>query len=245
MPADLSTQHIQIAGEPVPVRIRHNPRARRYILRLDHKTGDIIVTSPTKKGMGEALAFAQKEAAWIADRRAKMPRPEPYQPGLKLLYRGDLTELIHTPGRRATRACEGRIEVSGDLAFFARRTEDFLKKEARAALLDPVARHTRALGLPLPRVTVRDTSSRWGSCSSSGTLSFCWRLILAPPWVLDYVAAHECAHLKHHNHSKAFWSLVARLDPDWQAAETWLSTHGADLFRYGRGNPVSNCDQTR
>ena len=94
------------------------------------------------------------------------------------------------------------------------------------------ARHTLALGKPHGRIAVRDTRSRWGSCSSKGTLSFSWRLVLAPPFVLDYLVAHEVAHLAHMNHSAAFWALARRLAPRMPEAELWLKVHGPVLHRY-------------
>ena len=240
MSAALHTTQLIIDGKSIPVRIRHNPRARRIILRLDHKTGDVVVTSPTKKGMKEALAFAAKEATWIAEKRSKLPKPQVFEDGASFPFRGDLVHLQHCPEKKRGTWIDretATINVSGDTDFIARRTEDFLRREAKTALTEAVARFTRTMDLPLPRVTVRDTSSRWGSCSTSGALSFSWRLILAPSEILIYVAAHECAHLQHHNHSKAFWRLVASLDPNYREAESWLTRDGADLFRYGGKAP--------
>src|SRR6185436_13442685 len=112
-------------------------------------------------------------------------------------------------------------------AHVARRVREFLEREARRDLAEAVIRHTAALGVPARRLTVRDTTSRWGSCSAKGCLSFSWRLILAPPFVLDYLAAHEVAHLVELNHSPKFWRLVKRLYPDFARAKAWLDLHGA------------------
>ena len=240
MPAALLTTHIMIEDETVPVRIRHNPRARRFILRLDHKTGDVVVTSPTKKGMKEALSFAERERAWIADKRRALPKPVLFEPGAEFPFRGHQTTLRHDAEKRRTARHlpeDGTLWIGGDPAFFARRTQDFLKKEARTDLISAVSDFTRRMERPLPKVTVRDTSSRWGSCSTSGALSFSWRLVLAPAEILTYVAAHECAHLEHHNHSEAFWRQVADLDPNYKRAEAWLAREGSDLFRYGGKAP--------
>jgi predicted metal-dependent hydrolase len=114
-----------------------------------------------------------------------------------------------------------------------RRVRDFLEREAKRDLQAAVARHTAALGIPARRITVRDTRSRWGSCSAKGYLNFSWRLILAPPFVLDYLAAHEVAHLKEMNHSPRFWREVHALCPRTEEAERWLKRHGTDLHRYG------------
>ncbi|MGO9674241.1 MAG: M48 family metallopeptidase [Methylocella sp.] len=126
--------------------------------------------------------------------------------------------------------------VRGDAAFTPRRVQDFLIREARRDLAAAVGRHTARLGVKVRKITLRDTSSRWGSCSASGGLNFSWRLILAPPFVLDYLAAHEVAHLVHMNHSDAFWTVVGGLSQDVDAAEAWLKTHGPGLLRFGGGN---------
>ncbi len=123
--------------------------------------------------------------------------------------------------------------VAGDSEFIDRRVHDFLKREARRALTDASHRYADVLGVKVKRITIRDQSSRWGSCTSAGALSFSWRLILAPPYVLDYLAAHEVAHLVEMNHSARFWKVVAKICPATERAKRWLDTHGNDLHRYG------------
>ena len=135
---------------------------------------------------------------------------------------------------RAGRKRDGPlICVSGELPHIARRVADFLKREARKDLEAAVARHAARLSVKPRGVVLRDTASRWGSCSSTGRLNFSWRLILAPPYVLDYLAAHEVAHIVHMNHSPLFWKLTRRLFPETERAEAWLKTHGAALHRFG------------
>lgn len=225
-----------LGGEIIMLRIKHNPRARRMILRVDHVSHDVVVTCPTKRSMAEALPFAMGEREWIAGKVAALPGRKPFRHGAVIPYRGTPTTLCHCPEKRRGVWHDpetGTINVSGDKDFMGRRTEDFLKRQAKEELTAAVRRHTLALGLALPKVTVRDTTSRWGSCSSSGALNFSWRLILAPPEILNYVAAHECAHLVHHNHSRAFWAQVEALDPDYEDHEAWITHSGADLFAYG------------
>jgi predicted metal-dependent hydrolase len=123
--------------------------------------------------------------------------------------------------------------VAGDAPYISRRVHDFLKREAKHDLEAASRRATQALGIVFRRVSVRDQRSRWGSCSSSGVLSFSWRLIMAPPFVLDYLAAHEVAHLVEMNHSRRFWRIVTGIYPDVSRAKSWLDAHGADLHRYG------------
>jgi predicted metal-dependent hydrolase len=153
---------------------------------------------------------------------------------------------VHRRGQRGTvwvetdDAGQRLLCVAGDPPHVDRRIADFLKREARRDLERASSRHADALGVAITRVSVRDQSSRWGSCSNSGVLSFSWRLILAPPYVLDYLAAHEVAHLLELNHSPKFWRLVRRLYPNYERPKTWLDTHGTDLHRYGLPAPRGN-----
>jgi predicted metal-dependent hydrolase len=123
--------------------------------------------------------------------------------------------------------------VAGAEPHIARRITDFLKREVKNDLEAASARAAAALGVAVKRVTIRDPSSRWGSCSTTGVLSYSWRLIFAPPFVLDYLAAHEVAHLIEMNHSPRFWRVVERICPHVARAKSWLDAHGADLHRYG------------
>jgi hypothetical protein len=126
----------------------------------------------------------------------------------------------------------GHIEVPGDLAHAARRLREWLKAECKQDLIAASSIHAKAMGVRFHKISVRDQSSRWGSCSASGQLSFSWRLILAPAFVLDYVAAHEVAHLAQMNHGPKFWALVARHCPDLEKARAWIRRHGRDLHSY-------------
>jgi len=146
--------------------------------------------------------------------------------------------IVHRPGARGvvwveTGADGPLICVAGDAPHVPRRVEDFLKREARRDLEAAVARHAAKLNVKPRRIALRDTSSRWGSCSTTGALNFSWRLIFAPPFVLDYLAAHEVSHIVHMNHSPMFWKLTQRLSPETERAEAWLRAHGAALHRFG------------
>jgi predicted metal-dependent hydrolase len=128
---------------------------------------------------------------------------------------------------------ENLICVAGDAPYVERRIGDFLRREAQRDLSAASRRAADMIGVSVKRISVRDQSSRWGSCSTTGVLSYSWRLILAPPFVLDYLAIHEVAHLVEMNHSPRFWRLVNRMCPDAERAKVWLDVHGADLHRYG------------
>jgi predicted metal-dependent hydrolase len=226
-----------------PVRIRRHRQARRYTLRIDAVTRDVVLTIPPRGSLKEARDFAHKHGGWIATRLQRLPKAAPFAPGVEVPLRGALHRIVHRRGSRGTVWTEHGADgiellcVAGDAPHVDRRIADFLKREARRDLEAAAARHAQKLGVRIKRISVRDQSSRWGSCSSTGVLSFSWRLILAPPYVLDYLAAHEVAHLVELNHSPRFWRLVARIDPTAARAKAWLDTHGADLHRYGLPRP--------
>jgi predicted metal-dependent hydrolase len=194
---------------------------------------------PLRGSVREARRFAQKHGGWIAARMARLPAAAPFRHGTVMPVRGEPHRIVHRAGRRGTVWTEADaggellLCVAGHAPHVGRRVEDYLKHEARRDLEAASWRAAERLGVAIKRVTVRDQSSRWGSCSSTGLLSFSWRLIMAPPFVLDYVAVHEVAHLKEMNHSLRFWRLVATHCADAARAKAWLDVHGGDLHRYG------------
>jgi len=160
--------------------------------------------------------------------------------GAVLPVRGVPHVVLHRPDLRGRARLEHTDQghvllVPGEAAHLTRRVSDFLKAEARRDFETAAAHYAARLGVTLGRISIKDTRSRWGSCSARGDLSFSWRLILAPPEVLDYLAAHEVAHLREMNHSANYWAILEELCPATARAETWLKAHGASLHRYGRG----------
>ena len=194
---------------------------------------------PPRGTIVEAREFAQLHGGWIAARLGRLPKAAPFQPGTAVPLRGTAHRIVHRAGMRGTVWTETRdsgekiICVAGDVEFIDRRVHDFLKREARRDLQKSAEAYAAALGVKVKRLSIRDQSSRWGSCTSAGSLSFSWRLILAPPFVLDYLAAHEVTHLVEMNHSPRFWRVVARVCPSVERAKRWLDTSGNDLHRYG------------
>jgi predicted metal-dependent hydrolase len=221
------------------VRLRRHRQARRYTLRIDAPAREVVLTLPPRGSLSEARVFAQKHGGWIAARLKRLPQAAPFAHGTELPLRGVAHRIVHRPGARGTvwtendEADKALICVAGEAPHVERRIADFLKRAARRDLDTASRRHAQALGVTIKRISVRDQSSRWGSCSNSGVLSFSWRLILAPPFVLDYLAAHEVAHLLELNHSPRFWRHVRRVFPDADRAKAWLDVHGTDLHRYG------------
>jgi predicted metal-dependent hydrolase len=221
------------------VRLRRHRQARRYTLRIAAATREVILTIPPRGTLKEAREFAQKHGGWIAARLGRLPEAIRFAHGVVVPVRGVPHRIAHRRGVRGTvwiesdDACERLLCVAGEAPHIDRRIGDFLRREARRDLDAASLRFAAVLGVRVRRVAVRDQASRWGSCSTAGGLSYSWRLILAPSFVLDYLAAHEVAHLAEMNHSSRFWRLVQRLCPDHQRAKVWLDVHGTDLHRYG------------
>jgi hypothetical protein len=226
-------------GEVFLVRLRRHGQARRYTLRIHSVTREIVLTMPPRGNIKQASAFAQKHGAWIAARLQRLPNAAPFADGAVLPLRGVDHRILHKQGARGTvwvetgAGGEHLLCVAGAEPHIPRRVRDYLKREAKAELEKASRLVAAALGVAIKRVSIRDQSSRWGSCSTTGVLSYSWRLILAPPFVLDYLAAHEVAHLVEMNHSRAFWRLVERLCPNMDRAKAWLDAHGTGLHHYG------------
>lgn len=233
-------QHLDIRhGEAVfRVAVKRASQARRLTLRVSAATGGVVLTMPFRADFASAADFANRHGDWIAERLAKLPRAVEIRPGALVPLRGVPHRIVHRPSLRGTvkveKPEEGRplLVVSGEKEHVRRRVLDFLKRQAKRDLERAVLKHTVALKVRATRITLKDTTSRWGSCSSAGRLNFSWRLILGPPSVLDYLAGHEVAHLREMNHSPRFWRLVYRLCPQTDEAEAWLKLHGASLHRY-------------
>lgn len=240
---DITFFDVVHAGETYRVQIKRVANARRFTLRVRAATRDVVLTLPPRGSLPRAKVFVEKHAGWVGTRLARLPAPTPFGPGALVPLRGLLHEIVHRPGARGTVWIEPPPEntghpklcVTGEEPFVARRVQDYLMREAKRDLAEAVVRHTQAAGVKARRICLRDTTTRWGSCSSAGSLNFSWRLIMAPAFVLDYLAAHEVAHLVHMNHSAAFWGLAAQLAPELERAEAWLKVHGAGLMRFGAG----------
>jgi len=230
----LRRELLAIEGADVAINVRLDPRARRIVMRVHPDSGEVMVTAPSRGGAGPALAFARGESQWIARQRERMPKPVPLVPGAVVPFLGLAHPIRHTAlrGPAPVWAVDGAILVSGRLEHAPRRLTDFFKRQAKDILAQKSVEYAAKLGLRPSRISVRDTRSRWGSCSQNGSLSFSWRLILAPQFVRDYVVAHEVAHLKEMNHSPRFWAHVKTLSPDVERARQWLRDHGRSLLRY-------------
>jgi predicted metal-dependent hydrolase len=225
---------LKIEGRPVDVTVRLNPRARRLIVKVHPSTGEVTVVAPSQRALDRALEFARGEAAWIARRLAEVPKVVPLAPGSRVPYRGrEHTIREGRDGPSPVWIEHGDIiRVSGRPEHAPRRLLDFLKRDARRVLESRTREFAERVGANPRKVSVRDTASRWGSCSVARSISLSWRLILAPAFVLDYVVAHEVAHLLEMNHGPRFWKIVRGLVDDVKRPQAWLRKNGVSLHRY-------------
>lgn len=228
------TDSLLIDGVAIPVRLKRSPIAARMSLRVDPQDGAVVLVLPRQAPLAQGMAFVRGKADWIRQRRLALPERVPFAEGARLPLLGVEHDLRAAPlARRGVWVEDGAILVSGRAEHFARRVGDWLKDQARAEIIRRALPMAEGIGRAAPRIAIRDTRSRWGSCSSRGDLAFSWRLVLAPAEVLHYVVAHEVAHLVEMNHSPAFWRVVETLDPQAKPARAWLKRHGGQLHRYG------------
>ncbi|WP_425410165.1 M48 family metallopeptidase [Hyphococcus sp.] len=238
MPASHTTRtEITVGQQQTPLVIRVNRRAKQLILKVDPVAGEILATAPSQRAIPEAIKFAHDRIDWIAAQLSESLRGKPFVPGMRVPLSGVYHTIISDPSSRSAVRIDSdllpAIRVGGQPEHLNRRVSDWLKREARRRLTQKVSQYSQQLGKTHGRIHIRDARTRWGSCSSDGALSFSWRLILAPPHILDYVAAHECAHLIYMNHSPAFWRTVRELGVDARGAAAWLTNEGPKLFTYG------------
>lgn len=227
---------IEVAGRVLPLIIKRNARCRRMVLRLTPDGAGIALTLPLRLSLAEAMHFVETSKPWIATHLAKRAPSVAFQDGASVLLEGKVHALKAAGGRRGLVNHDFallEIQVPGELAHISRRLTDWLKSRAKEKLTQASKAYATAMQTKYSKITIRDQKSRWGSCSANGELSYSWRLILAPPEVLDYVAAHEVAHLLEMNHGPRFWRLVLSHCKNAKLARNWLRHHGRELHRYG------------
>lgn len=212
---------------------RRSARARRISLRIEPREGQVIVTLPARATQSAGRALLLQHAGWVAERLARLPGAVSFADGAMFPLDGTPVRIVHAPARRGVRLEGGMLEVGGAAEFLPRRVTDWLRATARRQLGTAAMAKAGGAGLRVRRVVVRDTRTRWGSCTADGTLMFSWRLAMAPAAVQDYVVGHEVAHLRHMDHSPRFWALVATLTAHRAEATRWLLQSGAGLMRTG------------
>lgn len=231
---DDSAESLWLGGRAIPLIVKRSPRARRVTMTVDHTRHALRLVLPRRTSLREGLGFCRRHEDWVVEAFAALPARVPFAVDRELPLLGEAHRIAHRPEARRGVWCEaGCLLVSGRLEFLPRRVESFVRDLARREFESRARDKTRLLGRPARRVVLRESRTRWGSCSPDGDLSFCWRLVFAPPTVLDYVVAHEVAHLRHMNHGARFWALVAELTAEVAAPRRWLVENGANLWRYG------------
>jgi len=235
-------QEIALENCEIPVTLRRHPKARRLTLRVNATNRSAVITVPPSCSDRETLKFLNSHKSWLYQQVAKIPEPVPFSDQSVIPLRGT-DHKINFAG-----AVRGKgvvwleqeetdllplINVTGNAQFAPRRLKNWLIKQARKDIYERSQWHANNLGLKFKKIMIKDQRSRWGSCSSNGVLSYSWRLILSPPEVLDYVAAHEVAHLQEMNHGPNFWALVHKTLPTYEGPKDWLRDNGTDLHRYG------------
>jgi predicted metal-dependent hydrolase len=220
-------------------RLSVNPRARRLSIRIDARAGEAVLIAPSERRLADVVAFARTKAAWMRERLAERPSGTPLEPGTVVDLFGKPTRLVATGGRGAaqlTGDADGPVISSGgEGEAYARRVENLFKRIARETLQARTDVHLRALGQRPVKMSIADPKSRWGSCSPHNrSIRYSWRVVMAPPEVIDYLAAHEVAHLVHADHSPAYWAVVHRLVGDHRPFRKWLRDNGPALHAVGR-----------
>ena len=233
-PAAPERRVIEVNGRPLPLTIRRDFRATRLTLRIEPGGRALRMTVPNGVAERDIRDFLDRHHGWLMTKLAKFRTTNELADGGYVMVRG-VSHRIEATGRLRglTEALlvegEAVLRVGGMEESIPRRICDFLKKEARLDLERLVAIHAGRIGRRAKSLTLRDTRSRWGSCSADGALSFSWRIAMAPPGVIDYLAAHEVAHLREMNHGPAFWALCGTLCPGMEEAKRWLKRNGSLL----------------
>ena len=230
---DIYPEWLSINGQRLPLVIKRHRRAKRICLRYNPTQHTISLTLPRHTRVSVGLQFLMQKSEWLIETLREIPEKKQIKPGVVIPLLGARVRIKHE------RDLEGRyylddeaLYVGGAREQFSRRVTESLRTIAISAIDEIATKQARKIGRRINRISVRDTRSRWGSCSSNGNLAFSWRLVFAPFEVMEYVVAHEVAHLRYMNHSKGFWELVEYLCPDYEAAKDWLRLHGKDLYRF-------------
>ena len=218
---------------PFPVKLKRNRRAKKLSLTIDAFDGSALLVMPIRATLQEGESFLQRQAKWIVEELEKLPPQCLFNDGTAFRALGKQYKVRHLPLLPAQIRREGKELVVGGYSEPNRKVIGWLKDFANRSLEEASVSKAKSLKLQPPRISIRDPKSSWGSCSEGGSISFSWRLVLAPPWVMDYVVSHEIAHLVEFNHSKEFWALVGSVCPRYRLAKLWLKTKGPHLPRYG------------
>jgi predicted metal-dependent hydrolase len=221
-------------GKNIDIHVRRSARARRILLHVDVYTGAVELVLPRRTSIEEGLGFARSKGAWLQSRLKEIAPLVPFADGARFPLLGRDIRIRHVPQLFEEVWREnGSLIVAGAARRVSESVESWLRAEAARAFAPIADEKADRLGAKYRRIIVRDPRTRWGSCSLNGDLAFSWRLVMAPKDVLEYVVAHEVAHLKVMNHSRRFWSLVDKICDGVEDSRDWLRVNGAALHRYG------------
>lgn len=227
-------EHIIVGGRKAALRWRRNARARRVALRINPSDGQIVITLPPRASRRSGMALLRAHEGWVAAKLEALPSQHRFVAGGTVPISGIPHRIVHDVSFRGSPLiAAGTIIVGGEPVFLPRRVRDALVAIAKKRFFRQALAKAEAIGRRPTRIRIKDTVSRWGSCTPDGSLMFCWRLVMAPDFVQDYVISHEVAHLREMNHGHAFWALTERLTPHRNAATDWLAQHGQSLLRIG------------
>ena len=235
-----------LGDESWPVVIQRRPSAKRITIRVCSLTDTLRMTAPQKCSTKTLRTVLHDHTSALTQRVKELPPRQPFLDQATLPFLDGTVRLSHRPGQPTRwEPVEGEADqplehliIGGREEHLPRRARDAFRKRAKEDLTLSCkkaweqASKTHHLR-PIRRISLSDTRGRWGSCSSDGTLRFSWRLIFAPQWVFDYVAAHEVAHLAEMSHSPRYWAVVASITPEAKAARQWLKRYGSQIQRIG------------
>jgi predicted metal-dependent hydrolase len=238
MATQMLEQQARLKRISTRLKLRVSKRARRMTLRLDPDTRHVHLVVPQRASLNRAFDFAEEHKIWIREKISSLPKPVPFTDGAIIPFfgRDHYLEIVRDRSQRSTvidiknRIMTVETSLDDASARIERHLRTWIQNELTILAQEKATMIRRKLGI----VRVRETKSRWGSCAEDGNLSFSWRLIFAPREVIDYVVAHEVAHLVHFDHAPAFWRLCDRLSVDMNYGRDWLKENGASLMCYGR-----------
>lgn len=207
-------------------------RAKRLSLRIDEKRHLPILTIPKRCSSSKIKDFLNTNHDWIVNMMARLPAATKFCDGTKISFFGKEYTILHCPQNRITEFNDSYLKVSGDTEFIHRRVTDYLKSQTLKILSDMTVKTASQIEQKVKSITIKDTRSRWGSCTTSAHICYNWRICMAPLDVINYLVCHEVSHLKHPNHSAAFWQCVESLCPQYKETRHWLKTHGKSLYKY-------------
>ncbi len=229
-----TSQLVEVPGLDLRLAVRVNRRAKRISLRVDAVSDVATLVLPSEADWADGVRFARSRERWLKKQLARRPARVPFADGSIIPFHGEPHEIVHSD-----EACggvwqgDGTLLIGGTAVGLSGRLQSWLRHRARLSLSAHAERYAAELGRPIRRIAIRDPKSQWGSCTRSGNLSFSWRLVMAPAYVLDYMAAHEVTHLAEFGHGPGFRRTVRALCPHVAKAERWLAQRGHDLHRYG------------